>query len=565
MLMVMTFLLIQGAGKIEEESELMIPGMLAGASLPAALGFLLALRYRAIDLSIWAVMGLGGLVAAGLINAGMAPWGAFVLTVGSGAIVGAINGFLVWRVRLPAIIITAVVGLILLGAMNWKYSERTVTVPETTFDNWVSNIHGFFGVTNEEPDKTTEQSDDKKKPPSDTTDEKPEKITPIDDKPQIAVPGVLPGPLVIIRTLIVVLAWAAVLFVLGIADNIIPKTFQPYKKWWIPPVCLCVSGGLAGLSGACWLIDLGSTPVPTRFVDELTIPITVILTGTLLLQGRGRTMLAIIFLPAAMLCAGIWKQMTYPITTMGYSMQMVVLGVIVLAAQWTYLRGLDKTQKNRWLYLIACGLELFGLVVIGFTMQLGIHRARTIFVTGVSIASGGLVLGGVSIVLAYLTSRNKPGTPRCISATAFEESSYETNSPEETHELGKLLGAKLKTGDCMALIGNLGAGKTAFVRGLAEGLGCDVRLVSSPTYVLVQEYSCPDDKHVPLYHLDLYRLGDPVAEFEDLGVDEMLSSGAVVIEWADRAAPALPRPHTRVSISIDGPTDRSWTISRIDN
>ena len=92
-----------------------------------------------------------------------------------------------------------------------------------------------------------------------------------------------------------------------------------------------------------------------------------------------------------------------------------------------------------------------------------------------------------------------------------------------------------------------------------------MRLVSSPTYVLVQEYASPDDEHVPLYHLDLYRLGDAVAEFDDLGVDEMLSAGVVVIEWADRAAPVLPRPYTQISIDIDGPTSRRWTISRIDN
>lgn len=147
----------------------------------------------------------------------------------------------------------------------------------------------------------------------------------------------------------------------------------------------------------------------------------------------------------------------------------------------------------------------------------------------------------------------------------FTNKTYKTNSPEETHELGRRLGKGLKIGDCLALTGNLGAGKTAFVRGLADGLGCDVRLVSSPTYVLAQEYSCHDGKHVPLYHLDLYRLGDPAGEFNDLGVDEMLANGAVVIEWANRAADILPRPYTQVFIDIDGPTTRNWTISRIDN
>ena len=531
LLVTLTFLLLPGAKRIGDGSGLTISVLLAAAGLPAALGFLLAFRYGVIDLSIWAVMGLGGLVAAGLINAGMAPLGAFVLAVGVGAIVGAINGFLICRVRLPAIIITALVGLVLLGAMNWKYSQRTVFVPETTFDNWVSNIHEFFDATNEESEKTSAS----------------------DEKEEIAVPPSITGPLMVLRTLLVFIAWTAVLLVLGIADNIIPKASHPYKKWWIRPVCICVSGAMAGLSGACWLLDMGHTPVPTRLVDGLTIPVAVILTGTLLLQGRGRTMLAVIFLPVAVLCASIWEQLAYPITIMGYSMGLLILGVIVLTAQWAYIRGIDKTQKARWVYRIACGLELLGLVVLGFAPQLEIDHARAFFLIGVSISAGGLVLISIGVIM---------GSCR---RTDIVNKTYETNSPEETHKLGAKLGTNLKNGDCIALIGNLGAGKTVFVRGLAEGLGCDVRLVSSPTYVLVQEYSCPDDKHIPLYHLDLYRLGDPVEEFSDLGVDEMLSNGIVVIEWADRAAGALPRPYTQISITIDGPTARNWTISRIDN
>jgi tRNA threonylcarbamoyladenosine biosynthesis protein TsaE len=298
----------------------------------------------------------------------------------------------------------------------------------------------------------------------------------------------------------------------------------------------------------------------------LIIPIAVILTGTLLLQGRGRTMLAIIFLPIAMLCASIWKQVAYPITTMGYFVQLAALGIIVLGAQWAYIRGLDKTQKGRWFYRIACLLELLSLVMLGFTPQLEIHRARAIFFIGMSISAGGLALMSVPFILTQLTRKKKSNTLlQETSATTIMNKTYETNSPEGTHRLGAQLGTNLKTGDCIALIGNLGAGKTAFVRGLAEGLGCDVRLVSSPTYVLVQEYSSPDDKHPPLYHLDLYRLGDPVEEFYDLGVDEMLSNGIVVIEWADRATPVLPRPYTQISIRIDGPTTRKWTISHIDN
>ncbi len=137
---------------------------------------------------------------------------------------------------------------------------------------------------------------------------------------------------------------------------------------------------------------------------------------------------------------------------------------------------------------------------------------------------------------------------------------FETTSPTETHALGKRLAGRLRVGDCVALIGGLGAGKTVFVRGLAEGLGCDGQLVSSPTYVLVQEY--PSTSGVNLYHLDLYRMTDPQRELADLGLEEMLADGAAVIEWADRAHDALPRTHMRITIEIDGPTHRRFVLER---
>ena len=134
---------------------------------------------------------------------------------------------------------------------------------------------------------------------------------------------------------------------------------------------------------------------------------------------------------------------------------------------------------------------------------------------------------------------------------------YETNSPEETYALGRQLAGQVVLGDCISLIGDLGAGKTAFVRGLAEGLGADVHLVSSPTYVLVQEYPAAE---MSLYHLDLYRMVDPQAELGDLGLDEMLANGVAVIEWADRAADALPISRTEIFIEITGPQSRKFSV-----
>jgi len=137
----------------------------------------------------------------------------------------------------------------------------------------------------------------------------------------------------------------------------------------------------------------------------------------------------------------------------------------------------------------------------------------------------------------------------------------ETRSARGTIGLGRKLARRLGAGDCVALVGELGAGKTVLVRGIAEGMGVgDPRLVSSPTFVLVHEYPAT----IPVYHLDLYRMTDPAAELADLGIEEMLSGGVVVIEWADRAGSALRRPHWRVEIEMTGPRARRFRVRRVD-
>jgi len=134
---------------------------------------------------------------------------------------------------------------------------------------------------------------------------------------------------------------------------------------------------------------------------------------------------------------------------------------------------------------------------------------------------------------------------------------FETKSTRGTIALGKKLAARFGVGHCVALVGSLGAGKTALVRGIAAGLGlADEKLVSSPTYVLVHEYPC----RVPVFHVDLYRMVDADAEMLDLGLDEMLETGVVLIEWADRTDHALPPDHTEIRISITSPTHREFTL-----
>ena len=113
-------------------------------------------------------------------------------------------------------------------------------------------------------------------------------------------------------------------------------------------------------------------------------------------------------------------------------------------------------------------------------------------------------------------------------------------SADETIALGRTVAATLRRGDVLALCGDLGAGKTHFVKGLAAGLGATAS-VTSPTFTLIHEY--PGGR-LPLYHFDFYRLDDE-DEALKIGLDEYLDGdGACVIEWADKF-PALLPPHTR--------------------
>ena len=106
----------------------------------------------------------------------------------------------------------------------------------------------------------------------------------------------------------------------------------------------------------------------------------------------------------------------------------------------------------------------------------------------------------------------------------------ETGSEAETSAAGETLGRTLRPGDVVLLYGDLGAGKTAFVRGLARGIGANPDDVSSPTFTLVQEYAGP---RLTLFHVDLYRLAP--AEIDDLGLEDLVSgNGVVAIEWAER-------------------------------
>ena len=121
---------------------------------------------------------------------------------------------------------------------------------------------------------------------------------------------------------------------------------------------------------------------------------------------------------------------------------------------------------------------------------------------------------------------------------------YYSDGPQRTEEIGPELAGKLKPGAVIAFTGDLGAGKTAFVRGLAKGLGITER-VTSPTFTIVNEY---EGGRLPLFHFDLYRLGS-ADELHDIGCDAYLSRGGVcAVEWSENIEEALEEDTIRVDL-----------------
>jgi len=132
-----------------------------------------------------------------------------------------------------------------------------------------------------------------------------------------------------------------------------------------------------------------------------------------------------------------------------------------------------------------------------------------------------------------------------------------TRSEDETHALAHRLAATLEPGDVLLLSGNLGAGKTAFVRGLAAGLGIEPGEVSSPTFTIVHEYR---GGRLTLYHVDLYRLDE--AASTELGLEEMgVADGVLAIEWPERLSHTLPGA-IEVTMEIVGEDVRRITTNR---
>ena len=135
-----------------------------------------------------------------------------------------------------------------------------------------------------------------------------------------------------------------------------------------------------------------------------------------------------------------------------------------------------------------------------------------------------------------------------------------SNSVEETIRIGVKLAKELKKGDVIALIGDLGSGKTILTKGIAEGLGVkNPRYVNSPTFVIIKEYK----GKLPLYHFDLYRLSRSTLLDAESYDEYFYDDGVTVIEWADKIRTLLPEKHIEVKLKTAGEEKRRINIKNV--
>jgi len=138
-----------------------------------------------------------------------------------------------------------------------------------------------------------------------------------------------------------------------------------------------------------------------------------------------------------------------------------------------------------------------------------------------------------------------------------QRSTYVSDGEDATFELARSFAGTLVPGDIVALMGELGAGKTVFARGVARALGIEDE-ITSPTFTLIHEY----EGDIPLYHMDLYRM-DGIREIQDIGIEDYFSGdGVCLVEWAEKLDGLLPESAYKVTLKHLGATKREITIER---
>ena len=333
-----------------------VAGHMASSVLLPALGFLLALRCGAVDLSVWVCSGVGGVVAGMLIAGGHGVPLACAAGAASGLAIGLANAVLVALVRLPSPIVTFATACVAIWIVGSLVPGRSVEIPEFTFEGWL-DWHS--------------------------------------------------SPVLAIRVLAVSFVYLSALLGLLAIDFAVWRGV-PFPRWVGLFAALASSGMLSALGGMLWLVDNSQAPLPTRVIDDLRLPAAAILAGGLFLGRQGRELLAGMSLPAALLIATIWRQKVWllPAPGMGLALQMLVMLSMTIAVHLSFGQYVEARGSDRKLPRASVLLTLGGIVLVAAAAE-----ARSTTTQGLFHAAGIAVwLSGMPALIASMRQEARLNT-----------------------------------------------------------------------------------------------------------------------------------------------------------
>ena len=333
-----------------------VVGHMASFLLLPALGFLLALRCGAIDLSVWVTSGVAGVAAAVLIARGLPVPVAFAAAAGVGLAMGLVNAAGVALLGLPSLLVTFAVAEVAMWLLGTLGVAGAVEIPELTYEGWFA-WHS--------------------------------------------------SPVLAIRVLVVALTYLSALLGLLMIDYAVWRGVKFPRR-----VCvfaaMASSGLLSGLGGALWLLDNSRAPVPTRLIDDLRIPAAAILAGGLFLGRRGRELLAGMSLPAAMLIVTIWRQKAWNLPGLGLALQLLVMTGMTIAVHLAFGQYVDARGSGRRLPTASVLLTVSGITLVAAAANFQSRLVHELF----HLAGLAVWLSGMPTVMAAMHQEARLGNER---------------------------------------------------------------------------------------------------------------------------------------------------------
>jgi len=314
-----------------------------------ALGFALALRFGAIDLSVWSLTALGGVLAAVAGQHGLGPGASLLVGTTAGLSVGMLHALATVVLRVPSFVITLATGVAIFFGLNWTFAGPVVSPPEGLFSSWGQLVPvGPAGT-----------------------------IGPWSGRPPF-----------VLGVALVLLAYGAAMIFILVVSLISGETHKPLgtKKQAIAlAACLCGSGALSGLAGGIWLAVHGSAPIPVRPIGDLRIPAAAILAGATLFAGPGRTALVALTIAPALLVSTVWRVQVAHLPGMGFQLQMVLLIGMTIVAYLAVVHADRAGRAGRWRTVLsgcAVALTFAGIIILAMAAEPVSLPARMAFQAG---------------------------------------------------------------------------------------------------------------------------------------------------------------------------------------